>query len=109
MGFSSTRASTLLKVELSGSVTPTLRESTMNLGWASFSSDGCKLAIWKAAGSSNVWLINSHGIAGRHFLNWRLFFLMTLRRRLTSTKGPSFRVVGGGEAGIGLATTNKIR
>lgn len=55
-GFNATGAWTLLKVELSGKVTPMLRESKMNLGWAIPSPDGSKLAIWKATGSSNVWL-----------------------------------------------------
>ncbi len=55
-GFSATGAWTLLKVDLSGKVTPMLRESKMNLGWAIPSPDGTKLAIWKATGTSNVWL-----------------------------------------------------
>jgi DNA-binding winged helix-turn-helix (wHTH) protein/Tol biopolymer transport system component len=55
-GFNATGEWTLLKVELSGKVTPMLRESKMNLGWAIPSPDGSMLAIWKAAGSSNVWL-----------------------------------------------------
>lgn len=48
-----------LKVELTGKVTPMLRESKMNLGWAIPSPDGSKLAIWKASGTSNVWLAES--------------------------------------------------
>lgn len=59
MGFSATGAWTLLKVDLSGKVTPMLRESKMNLGWAIPSPDGTKLAIWKATGTSNVWLAES--------------------------------------------------
>jgi Tol biopolymer transport system component len=55
-GFDATGEWTLLKVELSGKVTPMLREREMNLGWAIPSPDGSKLAIWKAAGTSNVWL-----------------------------------------------------
>ena len=58
-GFSTTGAWTLLKVDLSGKVTPMLRESKMNLGWAIPSPDGTKLAIWKASGTSNVWLAES--------------------------------------------------
>jgi Tol biopolymer transport system component/DNA-binding winged helix-turn-helix (wHTH) protein len=58
-GFSATGAWTLLKVDLSGKVTPVLRESKMNLGWAIPSPDGTKLAIWKASGTSNVWLAES--------------------------------------------------
>ena len=58
-GFNATGEWTLLKVELSGKVTPMLRESKMNLGWAIPSPDGSKLAIWKATGTSNVWLAES--------------------------------------------------
>ena len=58
-GFSPTGAWTLLKIELSGKVTPMLQESKLNLGWAIPSPDGSKLAIWKAAGNSNVWLVES--------------------------------------------------
>jgi hypothetical protein len=58
-GFNATGEWTLLKVELTGKVTPMLRESKMNLGWAIPSPDGSKLAIWKATGTSNVWLAES--------------------------------------------------
>ncbi len=58
-GFNATGEWTLLKVELTGKVTPMLRESKMNLGWAIPSPDGSKLAIWKASGTSNVWLVES--------------------------------------------------
>jgi len=58
-GFDATGEWTLLKVELSGKVTPMLRERKMNLGWAIPSPDGSKLAIWKASGTSNVWLVES--------------------------------------------------
>jgi len=58
-GFNATGEWTLLKVELTGKVTPMLRESKMNLGWAIPSPDGSKLAIWKASGTSNVWLAES--------------------------------------------------
>jgi DNA-binding winged helix-turn-helix (wHTH) protein/Tol biopolymer transport system component len=55
-GFKTIGEWTLLKVDLSGKVVPMLRESKMNLGWAIPSPDGLKLAIWKATGTSNVWL-----------------------------------------------------
>src|SRR4029077_13923006 len=64
-GFNATGEWTLLKVELTGKVTPMLRESKMNLGWAIPSPDGSKLAIWKANGTSNVWLVESQRTAGR--------------------------------------------
>jgi DNA-binding winged helix-turn-helix (wHTH) protein/Tol biopolymer transport system component len=48
-----------LKVDLSGTVTPMLHEDKMNLGWAIPSPDGSKLALWKATGRSNVWLVES--------------------------------------------------
>jgi hypothetical protein len=58
-GFNGTGEWTLLKVELSGKVTPMLRETKMNLGWVIPSPDGGRLPIWKAARSSNVWLVES--------------------------------------------------
>jgi len=58
-GFSATGPWTLLKVDLSGKVTPMLRESKTNSGWAIPSPDGSKLAIWEATGTSNVWLAES--------------------------------------------------
>ena len=59
-GFSETGAWTLLNVSLAGKITPMLRETKMNLGWAIPSPDGRKLALWMAEGSSNVWLVESH-------------------------------------------------
>ena len=59
-GFSMTGSWTLLNVDLSGKVTPMLQENKMNLGWAIPSPDGTKLALWKASGSSNVWLVDRH-------------------------------------------------
>jgi DNA-binding winged helix-turn-helix (wHTH) protein/Tol biopolymer transport system component len=58
-GFTATGEWTLLKVDLSGKVIPMLRESKMNLGWAIPSPDGRRLAIWKATGTSNVWLVEN--------------------------------------------------
>ena len=50
---------TLLNVDLHGKVKPVLEESEMDLGWAIPSPDGRHLAIWKASGSSNAWLLEN--------------------------------------------------
>jgi hypothetical protein len=60
-GFSPAGSWTLLKVDLTGKATPMLRETKMNLGWAIPSPDGSKIAIWKATGSSNAWLVENTG------------------------------------------------
>jgi hypothetical protein len=58
----------LLNVMLTGKVTPMLPEnpqentrlgSTMTLGWAIPSPDGKHLALWKANGNSNVWMLEN--------------------------------------------------
>ena len=48
---------TLLKVKLSGKVTPSLEETEMQLGWAIPSPDGRHVAFWRSEQSSNVWLL----------------------------------------------------
>jgi hypothetical protein len=58
-GFQNHRGIDPLESGLSGKVVPMLRESKMNLGWAIRSPDGLKLAIWKATGTSNVWLVEN--------------------------------------------------
>jgi Tol biopolymer transport system component/DNA-binding winged helix-turn-helix (wHTH) protein len=50
---------TLLNVDLHGNVKPALQESEMDLGWAIPSPDGRHVAIWKASGSSNAWLLEN--------------------------------------------------
>ena len=58
-GYSNTGDKTLLNVSLTGKVRPMLEEKTMTLGWAIPSPDGRHLAIWKANGSSNVWMLEN--------------------------------------------------
>lgn len=56
-GYRNTGDKTLLNVSVTGKVRPMLEEKTMTLGWAIPSPDGRHLAIWKANGSSNVWML----------------------------------------------------
>jgi Tol biopolymer transport system component/DNA-binding winged helix-turn-helix (wHTH) protein len=58
-GFRNTGDMTLLNVSVTGKVRPMLEEKTMTLGWAIPSPDGRHLAIWKANGSSNVWMLEN--------------------------------------------------
>jgi DNA-binding winged helix-turn-helix (wHTH) protein/Tol biopolymer transport system component len=48
----------LLNVDLEGHVRLMLREDKMLMGWAIQSSDGHHLALWKASGNSNVWMLD---------------------------------------------------
>lgn len=58
-GYRNTGDKTLLNVSLTGKVRPMLEEKTMTLGWAIPSPDGRHLALWKANGSSNVWMLEN--------------------------------------------------
>lgn len=49
----------LLKVDLTGRVTPMLEDKDMRLGWAIPSPDGRRLALWEASGSANAWLVET--------------------------------------------------
>jgi Tol biopolymer transport system component len=49
----------LLKVDLTGRVTPMLEDKDMRLGWAIPSPDGRHLALWQASGSANAWLVEN--------------------------------------------------
>jgi Tol biopolymer transport system component/DNA-binding winged helix-turn-helix (wHTH) protein len=49
----------LLNIEIAGHVRPVLDENRMKLGWAIPSPDGKHLALWKANGSSNVWMLEN--------------------------------------------------
>jgi Tol biopolymer transport system component/DNA-binding winged helix-turn-helix (wHTH) protein len=55
----STEAKTLLNVDLQGRIRPVLEEEKMMLGWAIPSPDGRKVALWKASGGSNVWMVEN--------------------------------------------------
>ena len=49
----------LVNVSLNGTIRPLLEEKSMMLGWAIPSPDGKHLAIWKAHGDSNVWMLEN--------------------------------------------------
>ncbi len=49
----------LVNVALNGKVRSMLTEKEMTLGWAIPSPDGKRLAIWKAHGDSNVWMLEN--------------------------------------------------
>lgn len=51
--------SALLHVDLHGQVRTMLQDDEMRLGWAIPSPDGHRLAIWKASGDSNVWMLDN--------------------------------------------------
>jgi Tol biopolymer transport system component len=58
-GYASGGGKTLVNVALTGRVRPVLTEKEMTLGWAIPSPDGKHLAIWKAHGDSNVWMLEN--------------------------------------------------
>jgi hypothetical protein len=58
----------------------------MNLGWAIPSPDGTKLAIWKATGTSNVWLAESEGTASENARPNLVTLKITSPHRLTVYK-----------------------
>jgi Tol biopolymer transport system component/DNA-binding winged helix-turn-helix (wHTH) protein len=58
-GYNSDGGKTLANVALTGRVRPLLTEKEMTLGWAIPSPDGKHLAIWKAHGDSNVWMLEN--------------------------------------------------
>jgi Tol biopolymer transport system component/DNA-binding winged helix-turn-helix (wHTH) protein len=47
----------LLKIDLQGRATTVLEDTRMTIGWAIPAPDGKHLALWKASGSSNVWML----------------------------------------------------
>lgn len=49
----------LLNVNMQGIVRPMLEEKSMRIGWAIPSPDGKRLALWKASGSANAWLVEN--------------------------------------------------
>jgi Tol biopolymer transport system component len=59
IAYTSTGPRSLLNVDLGGRVRTMLEEKKMNLGWAIPSPDGKHLALWKATGSSNVWMLEN--------------------------------------------------
>ena len=49
----------LMRVSLHGKAETLLEEKNMILGWAIPSPDGQRLALWKASGSANVWMLEN--------------------------------------------------
>ena len=47
----------LLNIDLQGRTTTVLEDTKMMIGWAIPAPDGKHLALWKAGGSSNVWML----------------------------------------------------
>jgi len=59
LAYTSTGPRRLLNIDLAGRVRSVLEEDRMKLGWAIPPPDGKHLAIWKASGSSNVWMLEN--------------------------------------------------
>jgi Tol biopolymer transport system component/DNA-binding winged helix-turn-helix (wHTH) protein len=58
-GYTSSGTKTLVNVSVTGRIRPMLEEKKMTMGWAIPSPDGKHLALWKASGSSNVWMLEN--------------------------------------------------
>lgn len=58
-GYNNTGEKALVNIALNGKIRPVLEENVMTLGWAIPSPDGKHLALWKANGSSNVWMLEN--------------------------------------------------
>ena len=58
-GYNSDGRKMLLNVGLNGRVRPVAEDPAMVLGWAIPSPDGKHVAIWKAHGDSNVWMLEN--------------------------------------------------
>jgi len=58
-GYANGGGKTLVNVVVNGKVRSLLTEKEMTLGWAIPSPDGKHLAIWKAHGDSNVWMLEN--------------------------------------------------
>ncbi len=58
-GYARSGTKTLVNVGVTGRIRPMLEEKQMTLGWAIPSPDGKHLALWKASGSSNVWMLEN--------------------------------------------------
>jgi Tol biopolymer transport system component/DNA-binding winged helix-turn-helix (wHTH) protein len=58
-GYVSAGTKMLVNVSITGRIRPMLEEKKMTLGWAIPSPDGKHLALWKASGSSNVWMLEN--------------------------------------------------
>jgi Tol biopolymer transport system component/DNA-binding winged helix-turn-helix (wHTH) protein len=49
----------LLNIDVQGPVRTVLEENKIQLGWAIPSPDGKRVALWKASGSANVWMMEN--------------------------------------------------
>jgi len=58
-GYARSGTKALVNVSVTGRIRPMLEEKKMTLGWAIPSPDGKHLALWKASGSSNVWMLEN--------------------------------------------------
>jgi Tol biopolymer transport system component len=58
-GYNSDSSKTLLNIAVSGKVRPFYAEQGMTLGWSIPSPDGKHLALWRAHGDSNVWMLEN--------------------------------------------------
>ncbi len=58
-GYARSGTKTLANVSVTGRIRPMLEEKQMTLGWAIPSPDSKHLALWKASGSSNVWMLEN--------------------------------------------------
>ena len=58
-GYANNGGKTLVNVAVTGRVRSFFTEKEMALGWAIPSPDGKHLAIWKAHGDSNVWMLEN--------------------------------------------------
>jgi len=57
--YTNTNTWALLNIDLKGNIRPMLEDKNMVMGWAIPSPDGRRLAIWKANGTSNVWMVEN--------------------------------------------------
>jgi len=55
--YNNTGTRALINVDLQGRTTTVLEDTKMTIGWAIPAPDGRHLALWKAGGSSNVWML----------------------------------------------------
>jgi Tol biopolymer transport system component len=55
--YSNTGTWALLKIDPQGRATTVLEDTKMTIGWAIPAPDGKHLALWKAGGSSNIWML----------------------------------------------------
>jgi Tol biopolymer transport system component/DNA-binding winged helix-turn-helix (wHTH) protein len=57
----------LVKIDLHGHATTVLEDTRMTVGWAIPAPDGKHIALWKASGSSNIWMLERFSSTDRNF------------------------------------------